>query len=89
MLQNIKMSCSVIWEWLLSFDSGDGVVSFNSFINIILDQQMEDQAIKEKWACAVLIMLFNFFPLKFAYWKQFCHIHQTGVLIAKKWQMEN
>lgn len=32
--------------------------AFNSFINIIPDQQMEDQAIKEKWACAVLSMFF-------------------------------
>ena len=51
-----KMSYSVIWEWLFSFDSGDGALSFNSLINIIPDEQMENEAIKKKWVCAVFFL---------------------------------
>lgn len=60
---------------------------FNSFINIIPDQQMEDEAIKEKRTCAYLSCVG--FSLKFAYSWLFSYIHQTGVFAARKWQGQN
>ena len=65
------MLCNLRMTVLIWFRRWCGV--FNSFINIIPDQQMEDQAIKRKWTCAILIMLFYFFFLKFAYWKLLCY----------------
>lgn len=44
MLQNIKMSYSVIWEWLFSFDSGDGVVSL---IPLSISSQTNSWKIKQ------------------------------------------
>lgn len=52
--------CNLRMTVLIWFRRWCGI--FNSFINIIPDQQMEDQAITEKRTCAVLIMLFFFFP---------------------------